>query len=275
MTLEYLLLAMLLLGPGRGFGAAASAPVSFPIAALAAGPGPIAGVSGANVAEQYLFAQANAERTQRGLRPLRWDAALARAAEEQAREMASRQAISHQFPGEPELSERARQAGARFSVVAENVAEAPSAAEIQDEWMHSPGHRANLLDPRVDAMGAGVVERGGELYAAEDFDRQVDSLSLDEQEAAVAAVLRSVDNAIRVLPSSADARRTCTMDSGYAGGRQPWFVMRYTAADLTRLPAALTQKLATGKYHQAAVAACAAQETQNFSAYRIAVMLYP
>ena len=32
----------------------------------------------ASVAEQYLFAAANAERAQRGLQPLRWDAALYR-----------------------------------------------------------------------------------------------------------------------------------------------------------------------------------------------------
>lgn len=229
----------------------------------------------ANVAEQYLLAQANAERTQRGLQPLRWDAALARAAEEHAREMAARQTISHQFPGEPELSDRARQAGARFSVVAENVAEAPSAAEIQDEWMHSPGHRANLLDPRVDAMGAGVVERAGELFAAEDFERSVGNLTLDQQESAVAGVLHGAYSSVKVLPSTEDARRTCTMESGFAGSKEPWFVMRYTADDLNRLPAALTQKLASGKYHQALVGACKAQGTQNFSAYRIAVMLYP
>ena len=236
-------------------------------------PMPANGVS-ASVAEQYIFSAANAERTQRGLQPLRWDDSLARAAEEHAQQMASREAISHQFQGEPELSERAQQAGARFSVVAENVAEAPTAIAVQEAWMHSPGHRANLLDPRVNAMGVGVISRGGELYAVEDFDRRVGNLSLGDQEAAVANLLRTTSG-IRVLPTTENARRTCAMETGYAGRREPWFVMRYTAGDLNRLPGTLKEKLASGKYHQAQVGACTAEGTQNFTAYSIAVMLYP
>jgi len=65
------------------------------------------------------------------------------------------------------------------------------------------------------------------------------------------------------------------MDSGYAGSRKPWFVMRFTSGDLSHLPQILTDKLATGRYRQAAVGACPATGTQNFSAYNIAVLLYP
>jgi hypothetical protein len=226
------------------------------------------------VAEQYLFAKANAERTQRGLRPLHWDDTLYRAAVEHAREMAAREAISHQFPGELDLSARGRQTGARFSRIAENVAEAPTAVQIHQAWMHSPGHRANLLDPAVDSLGIGVSSRDGELFAVEDFDHSFTKLSLDEQESEVGELLHS-NSSIAILPRSGDARRTCAMETGYAGGRMPWFIMRYTAADLSRLPDTLKQKLASRKYHRAAVGACAASGTQNFSAYSIAVMLYP
>ena len=48
-----------------------------------------------SVAEQYLFAAANAERAQQGLPVLRWDESLYRAAEGHAVEMASRESISH------------------------------------------------------------------------------------------------------------------------------------------------------------------------------------
>ncbi len=227
-----------------------------------------------SVAEQYLFAAANAERTQRGLRPLRWDDTLYRAAVEHGRAMAEREAISHQFPGEPDLSTRGKQNGARFSRITENVAEAPTAVEIHTAWMHSPGHRANLLDPTVDSVGIGVVSRGGELFAVEDFDRSFSTLSLDEQETAVASLLRS-KSSIAILPKSADSRRTCAMQTGYAGDRMPWFIMRYTTADFTKLPDALREKLASGKYHHAAVGACTLSSMNNFSAYNIAVMLYP
>ena len=227
-----------------------------------------------SVAEQYLFAAANAERTQRGLRPLRWDDTLYHAAVEHGHAMAEREAISHQFPGESDLSTRGQQNGARFSRISENVAEAPTAVAIHAAWMHSPGHRANLLDPLVDSVGIGVVSREGELFAVEDFDRSFSTMSLDEQEAAVANVLRS-KSSIAILPRSADFRRTCAMQTGYAGDRMPWFIMRYTTADFTTLPEALKEKLASGKYHHAAVGACTLSSTNNFSAYNFAVMLYP
>jgi len=37
--------------------------------------------------------------------------------------------------------------------------------------MHSPPHRANLLDKDMDSVGIGVVERNGELFAVEDFSK--------------------------------------------------------------------------------------------------------
>jgi hypothetical protein len=241
----------------------------------AAWSGPMPGPSARpTVSEQYLFSAANAERTQRGLRPLRWDGALYRAADGHAHEMAERASISHQYPGEPELAARGRQAGAHFGLISENVAEAPSAVRIHDAWMNSTGHRENLLDPRVDSVGIRVISREGELYAVEDFDRSVMNLSLGEQEAAVGELLQSTSS-VAVLGPSEDARRTCAMETGYAGARQPWFVMRYTAVDLARLPDTLKQKLASGKYHQAAVGACTAAATHYFSVYSIAVMLYP
>jgi hypothetical protein len=226
------------------------------------------------VAEQYLFAAANAERAQRGLHALHWDNTLYRAAVGHAQEMAARQAISHQFSGESDLSARGRQTGARFSRIAENVAEAPTAVQIHQAWMHSPGHRANLLDPAVDSLGIGVISRDGELFAVEDFDRSFRKLSLDEQESEVGDLLHS-NSSLTILPRSGDARRTCAMETGYAGARMPWFIMRYTSADLSRLPDTLKEKLASRKYHKAEVGACAASGTENFSAYSIAVMLYP
>lgn len=228
----------------------------------------------ASVAEQYLFSAANAEREQRGLPTLRWDNALYQAASFHADAMAAHSNISHQFAGEPELATRGARAGARFSVISENVAMASTAVEIHDLWMHSPHHRENLLDTKVDRVAIRVVRRNGELYAVEDFERSVASLSLDDQERRVASLLQQTA-AVTVLTAAEDARRTCALNSGYVGPRQPWFVMRFTAADLNQLPDKLQDRLASGKYHQAAVGACAATGTQNFTAYNIAVLLYP
>jgi hypothetical protein len=227
-----------------------------------------------SIAEQYLFSAVNSERAQIGLPALRWNANLHRAAEGHCEEMAARASISHQYAGEAELTERGRRAGARFSEISENVAEAPTAVRIHEAWMNSPGHRANILDPHVDSIGISVIRRDGQLYAVQDFDRSVAELSFNDQESQVASLLASAAP-LDILPTSDDARRTCAMDTGYAGARRPWFVMRYTAGDLTQLPDALKTRLATGKYHHAEIGACNNHEQQAFTAFNIAVLLYP
>lgn len=226
----------------------------------------------ASVAEQYLFAAANMERTARGLPELRWDEALRRAAAYHAQQMAEHGQISHQYAGEPELTARGAAAGAKFSRIAENVAQASTAVVIHDLWMHSEGHRDNLLDPAVDSVGIAVVSRGRELFAVEDFDRSVRTMSLDEQERAIGAQLRPFG--LRVSEGSEEARQTCAMETGYAG-MKPWFVMRFTASDVNQIPEQLKERIRSGKYHKAEIGACQTKAKENFSAYQLAVLLYP
>ena len=243
-------------------------------AALWLGAGAMWAQAPHNVAEQYLFRAANEERQARGLGVLRWDETLYRAAWTHAREMAGREEIAHQFAGEPELAERAQTAGAHFSVVAENVAEAPTALMIHRGWMESEHHRDNLLDPRLDRIAISVFMRDGQLYAVQDFEREVAVLSFAEQEGAIANLLAETAP-LDVRAGSEEARQTCEMDTGFAGARRPWFVMRFTAAELDALPGELRSRLATGKYRQAVVGACPARGVGRFTSYNIAVLLYP
>lgn len=226
----------------------------------------------ATVSEQYLLAAANQDRALRGLPPVRLDERLTLAAAAHARSMASRRTISHQFPGEADLARRAGDAGAFFSLITENVAEAPNATIIHDMWMQSPGHRANLLDAQVDTVGIAVVADRGQMYAVEDFTRSVRNLAVPEQEALVSSLVERTG--LRIFADRGDARQTCAMLTGYAGARQPWFVMRYTAADLSVLPEQLRENLGTGRFHEAAVGACSSKRQTPFSSYSIAVLLY-
>ena len=226
----------------------------------------------ANLAEQYLQQAADQERAQLELPPLRRDLALVAAARKHAQQMVDHNAISHQFAQEPDLAERGAAAGARFSLISENVAESPSALKIHTAWMHSEGHRHNLLDPKVDSVGIAVIARGRQLFAVEDFERSLVPMTLQQQENAVAAVIAKTN--VAVTQSDASARKTCSRDTGSAGPRQPAFVMRYTTSDLGRLPEELRSRLATGKYSSATVAACPADDSGSFSMYRIAVLMY-
>jgi len=228
------------------------------------------------VAEQYLLSAANQERAARNLPLLHRDPQLARAAAQHAQAMVEHGSISHQFAGEPALARRAAGMGVAFSLISENVAEAPSAVQIHEMWMHSEGHRANLLDPAIDAAGICVIARNGELYAVEDFARTVPSASLDEQEFAIRALIAQLGKiALATAPDATSAaRQTCAMTTGYASASKPTFVMRFTSSSLTQLPSELTTRLASGRYRQASVGACSAKESP-FTTYNFAVLLYP
>jgi len=225
---------------------------------------------------EEIRAMANEERAQAGVGRLEWDQALAAAALQHCLHMAAEGPISHQYSGEPDLSARAAQAGAHFSVIEENVAVGPSADAIHEEWMQSPGHRANLLSPDVDRVGVAVVAARGVLYAVADYSRAVEQLSASQVEARVAALVRV--SGVAILRDPTLARAACVTDRGMPraeGSEMPHFVMRWQGGDLSRLPQALVDRLSSGNYRQAAVGSCPAQVTKGaFSAYRVAVILY-
>ena len=224
-------------------------------------------------AEGTLLRMTNTARSEQGLAPLKWDDALAQAARTHADLLLQNGQLSHQFPGEPGLALRVARAGAHFQVVAENVAEGPGIDSLQREWMHSSPHRANILDPGLNAVGFGVVQRGDVFYAVADFARAVSNLSYDQVESAVAKLL--VAEGVQTGGPTVDARETCEMNHGAAGGSSPRFVMRWQSADLSELPAALEEKLRTKTYHTAAVGACSSVNAESgFTTYRVAVLLY-
>lgn len=226
-----------------------------------------------SAADLTLFNAANRDRAAAGLPPLKWDSALAEAAHQHALRMAQANALSHQFPGEPPMQDRARHAGARFSLIAENIAEGPSVEGLHTQWMNSQPHRANLLDPHLNAVGISVVPAGNMLFAVEDFSIAVPSLTLDEQEKEISSQLAA--HGLRNVSATADARKACELDRASAGQR-PATVVRYETTDLSHLPDDVAQKAASGKFHSAEVGACApaASSSEAFARYRIAILLF-
>ena len=224
--------------------------------------------------ERFFFDSANRERIAQQLPPLKWDNALAEAALQHALRMAKEANLSHQLPGELPLDQRAGQAGARFSQVGENIAMGRQAPAIHTGWMHSPGHRANILDVHFTALGIGVVEDDdGELYAVEDFSVAIASLAVEAQEEKVTALLAS--KGLRVTSERENARKLCTEDLAPAGHR-PVLILRYETPDISELPEPLEQKIRDGKYRDAAVGACQPKESATkIARFRITVLLFP
>ncbi len=233
---------------------------------------------GQDARERTLMNLANESRAEAGVARLQWDAALAAAARAHAERMAAEGPIAHRYGGELDLPERANRAGARFSLIEENIAAGQSAAQIHDGWMHSQGHHDNLLNPRIDRIGVAVVEARGVLYAVADYAQGVAELSPAQVEAKVGSMLQTQGMALSADAADlSNARRYCAGDKVGTAGQRARFLMRWQSAEIGKLPPELARELASGRYSAAAIGACAAQGDgtgQSFTSYRVAALLY-
>lgn len=222
--------------------------------------------------EKSLFDAANYERAERKLPRLKWDEGLARAARKHAELMAEQDLLEHRLSGESDLPTRARDAGASFSHITENIGMAVSADKFHDGWMHSPGHRANILDAESDSVGIAVVEGSEELYAVEDFARAVVALSMEEQEKRVRELLAS--RGLRLLDLTNEARKSCELDRDYMGNSKPKYIAHYETPDISQLPETVEKEIQSHRYKSAVVGACPQREAAGFTRFRIVVLLY-
>jgi uncharacterized protein YkwD len=96
--------------------------------------------------------------------PLRWNAALTRAALAHSSDMAAHRYFSHQEKNGSVVDDRASRAGYAWTRIGENIAAGQkSVAEAVDGWLDSPGHCANIMNPGFDEMGLAYAvnpERG-------------------------------------------------------------------------------------------------------------------
>lgn len=225
---------------------------------------------------EQLMALANQARAAAGSPPLRWDSALAEAALKHTKRMVAEGPIAHQYPGELSFAERAGLTGAHFDLIEENVAVGPTPVEIHDEWMHSKGHRENMLNPAVDSVGIAVVASRGVLYATADYSHGVQALTQAQVESRVSELIQGAG--VKVVADRRLARAACLMDNGMPGSadtRQPTFVMRWEGSDLNHLPKQLVDRIASRPFTAAAVGSCDAHGDQGtFTSYRVAVLLY-
>jgi len=134
------------------------------------------------VVERKIHAEINAERRARGLEPLAYRERTAASAGEHSTWMARSGSLSH---ANLDAQYRCEPAG-------ENIAYTYASADIRTadgetvnhggneteiarglvrQWMHSPEHRENLLDPRFSGEGIGVAvgegEGGRRVYATQ------------------------------------------------------------------------------------------------------------
>lgn len=100
----------------------------------------------------------NAERATAGLPPLAADPDLTVAAQRHSEDMVARDFYSHTDPEGGRPWDRAAAAGCRHRGIGENIACGQrTPAEVVRGWMNSPGHRANILNPKFSHIGIGYA----------------------------------------------------------------------------------------------------------------------
>ena len=125
-----------------------------------------------NISDALVVAM-NRERAAAGLGPLRLNAALSAAAEDRMHDMFAKHYFEHVSPDGIDPFTWAEKRGYDYRQIGENLAVGyPRASDVVDGWMHSDGHRANILNPSFKLMGIGARKgHNGRWYIAQVFGR--------------------------------------------------------------------------------------------------------
>ncbi len=123
------------------------------------------------VSDQFdyqVLALVNSERAKQNLKPLTLNEKLDTAADRYSKRMANGDFFSHtDRENGSTMVQRVNQTGYRWTTLAENIAVGqPNAEEVVKAWMNSPGHRRNILNPKITHMGLGYFfknQDGGQI----------------------------------------------------------------------------------------------------------------
>jgi uncharacterized protein YkwD len=133
-------------------------------------PAPSQPPTGTAAEEQQALALLNADRAANGLAPVRANSKLASLAGDYAQDMINRNFFAHNNPEGQTPFDRMRERGISFGYAGENLAINTSVAGAEQAFMNSPGHRANILNPRYTQVGIGVRHsRSGSVYVVQEY----------------------------------------------------------------------------------------------------------
>jgi uncharacterized protein YkwD len=115
----------------------------------------------------------NSARSSAGIAPLHANTRLMQAAQLQAEQMERMGQLDHVLSGAPypRPEDRLAATGYQWRAYAENIAMGQgSVAAAMDSWMHSSGHRANILNSGLTEIGIGLArDSAGRPYYVQVF----------------------------------------------------------------------------------------------------------
>ena len=129
--------------------------------------------------EDLVFEITNQARQAKGLPPFIKDAELTQVARAFSNDMLVRRFFDHTTPDGVSFDERiSNRYRHRVRIMGENIWYASGYSlgkiqqvvkEIVDDWMSSPGHRENILDPKFTHLGVGVSASHHTIRATQEF----------------------------------------------------------------------------------------------------------
>ncbi len=112
-----------------------------------------------NVSYEERVAQlVNIERENNGLQPLVFDSSISNVARAKSKDMADNNYFAHQSPTYGSAGDMMRNFGINWSAWGENIASGQDTPEeVVNGWMHSEGHKANILSSNFGKIGVGYA----------------------------------------------------------------------------------------------------------------------
>lgn len=128
--------------------------------------------------EQAIFQRVNQERAAAGLPALSYNTTMEHYARVKSKDMGDRGYFDHKDPQGKLITDQMRADGVSYNAWGENIAyiqgmnnNSALATKFMDNWMNSPGHRANILSSNFSSIGIGVYKIGNTYYATQEFYR--------------------------------------------------------------------------------------------------------
>lgn len=117
---------------------------------------------------QQVVQLTNEQRRKNGLSDLKVDIPLTNMAQKKAQDMLDNSYFSHTSPTYGSPFDMMKTFGISYRSAGENIAKGqPSAQQVVNDWMNSPGHRANILNSGFTHIGVGHTTSEG--YWTQEF----------------------------------------------------------------------------------------------------------
>lgn len=120
--------------------------------------GAVQPASSAAITQESVLTLTNQSRKESGVKAVGYSLALERAAQDKANDMLTKQYFAHNSPDGKTPWDFIKKHGYQYLSAGENLAvHFFDDHSLQEAWMNSPGHRANILNGNFEEMGVGIA----------------------------------------------------------------------------------------------------------------------